>query len=505
MDGVEFGLTITGNTAITAGDRVYVASSRPGVDYLFYKIGNGDWQPYQPGNDTPLTAGAALTPFTHSISVSATSHEMRLKIVSTVPGTSQIAFGTNAQDAQEYANGRMPSNSLIFIINQRKFDATFISVSASEQLLLYVDGYYNYGYGSPTTPSAGEKNMAASADQKLANNADAYLLNAMLISNGVPAGGRDVFFSVQSGSGVTLSASKSTTTASGRAETRISANAAGTVDILARASGVAEQIGAGIRRDLVSLIFSASSNVVAGNIVQGLRLETISAGVKLRWDTLSGGVGYRVYRSQNANEDGLSLTEAVVTGNEFIDVGVLPNTIYYYAVRQVVRGANASTGQREEVGPATNKVAVTTPSSILGQNLTAPSAGAVKKSMLMALNAPGMNVFGNLQEIDPGRDTTPLLRKDRTMVPIRAIVEAMGGSAGWEESNRQITLQYRQNTVFMWVDSYNITVNGVQKTMDVAPTIINGRTMVPLRFAAENLGCEVEWLGDTQQIVIVYY
>ena len=40
--------------------------------------------------------------------------------------------------------------------------------------------------------------------------------------------------------------------------------------------------------------------------------------------------------------------------------------------------------------------------------------------------------------------------------------------------------------------------------MDIAPEIINGRTMLPLRFVAENVGCLVEWIGSTKEVVIVY-
>ena len=389
MDGVEFTVSIKGTAAITANDRIYVATSRPDDDYLYYRLGTGEWQRYHPGNDTPMGAVATLTPFTHTTNVSSTTHEIRLKIVSNRPGTSQIVFGTNAFDAQEYAYNRTSSNALLNIINQRRFDAAFINASNNEQLLLYVDGYYNYGYGSPTTTSAGEKNMALAADQKPSGGTDYYTVSAMVISGGMPASGRDVFFSIPTGTGGTLSATRQATNASGRAEVRVSANAAGSLDVLARASGVAEQLGMSSRKDIVSVTFG-------------------------------------------------------------------------------------------------------------------PSVASTKNVMLMNINNPNMSVKGGNQEIDPGRGTKPMLLNGRTMVPIRAIVEAMGGTAGWEDTNRQITLQCNEFTVFMWVDSKEILANGVRKTVDVAPTIVDGRTMVPLRFAAENLGCEVDWVESTQQIIITY-
>jgi hypothetical protein len=57
----------------------------------------------------------------------------------------------------------------------------------------------------------------------------------------------------------------------------------------------------------------------------------------------------------------------------------------------------------------------------------------------------------------------------------------------------------------MWLDNQTISVNGVNKEIDVPPTTRNQRTIVPIRFVAENLGSEIDWLNSTQQIVIVYY
>jgi len=59
--------------------------------------------------------------------------------------------------------------------------------------------------------------------------------------------------------------------------------------------------------------------------------------------------------------------------------------------------------------------------------------------------------------------------------------------------------------VEMWLDKTNIQVNGQNKTIDVAPTTINGRTMVSVRFVADNIpGCGISWDGDTKSVVITY-
>jgi hypothetical protein len=238
----------------------------------------------------------------------------------------------------------------------------------------------------------------------------------------------------------------------------------------------------------------------------GYKSESVNlVGIRLEWSPVSGGVGYRVYRSEVKGELGIPATDFYTIGHDFIDVNIKPNTTYYYTVRQRLREATVS-GTPEQFGAESNQVEVRSPGTILGDNLTRPNASAVKKVIVMKIDDPMMTIAnGSRQEIDPGRGTVPLIRNSRTLVPIRAIVESMGGTVGYNDSTREISLRYGQQNVSMWPDNQNITVNGASKTVDVAPAVINARTMVPIRFAGENLGCAVEFINSTRQVVIVYY
>lgn len=124
--------------------------------------------------------------------------------------------------------------------------------------------------------------------------------------------------------------------------------------------------------------------------------------------------------------------------------------------------------------------------------------------IVIQIDNKDMSVNGIAREIDEGRDTTPVVISSRTMVPIRAIVEAMGGTISWDGSSQQITLIANGNTVNMWVGKTEITVNGVRRQMDVPLIVQNGRTYVPLRFAAENLNAEIDWINSTREAVITY-
>jgi hypothetical protein len=106
-------------------------------------------------------------------------------------------------------------------------------------------------------------------------------------------------------------------------------------------------------------------------------------------------------------------------------------------------------------------------------------------------------------------DSPPLIMNGRTLVPIRAIIEALGGTVGWDGTARKATVALGSTTIELWIGKNAAKVNGANTPIDIAntkvvPEIINSRTMLPLRFVAENLGCSVEWTDATKSIVIVY-
>jgi len=124
---------------------------------------------------------------------------------------------------------------------------------------------------------------------------------------------------------------------------------------------------------------------------------------------------------------------------------------------------------------------------------------------------PTMTVNGVSQEIDPGRGTKPVIIPEwsRTVVPIRSIVEALGGTISWDEIERKVTINFKGTTIELWIKNPEAKVNGTMVYIDsdnhsVKPIIVNDRTMLPLRFVTESLGCDVDWDPDTRTITITY-
>jgi len=121
----------------------------------------------------------------------------------------------------------------------------------------------------------------------------------------------------------------------------------------------------------------------------------------------------------------------------------------------------------------------------------------------LQVGSPRMTVNGLVKAID-AQGTRPLISNGTTMVPIRAIIESLGGSVGWDAAARRLDIRLGSRTVTMWVGKTTATVGGRGRTMSTAPALIGGRTMIPLRFAAENLGCLVGWDQPSRGVMMVY-
>jgi spore germination protein YaaH len=131
-----------------------------------------------------------------------------------------------------------------------------------------------------------------------------------------------------------------------------------------------------------------------------------------------------------------------------------------------------------------------------------PSASGANKKIVLRIGDAFMDINGDRKEIDPGRGTVPVIKNNRTLVPIRTIIEALGGQVQWEAPKNLVTIQYDSTKIELTINSRKIVVNGSVKDNDVAPEIINGRTFLPLRFLLENLGFGVDWNPDEKVVTI---
>jgi len=104
----------------------------------------------------------------------------------------------------------------------------------------------------------------------------------------------------------------------------------------------------------------------------------------------------------------------------------------------------------------------------------------------------------------------PIIRENRTFLPIRYVAEPLGASLAWDGAQQKATITFQGKVIELWIGSNAARVDGKLVSIDsgnpnVKPLIVPpGRTMLPLRFVSENLGCQVDWNSSSQQITVTY-
>ena len=118
----------------------------------------------------------------------------------------------------------------------------------------------------------------------------------------------------------------------------------------------------------------------------------------------------------------------------------------------------------------------------------------LSKVTLLKINNESAIANGTSKLIDSANpDVKPIIDNSRTLVPVRFISESFGANVSWDDAAREIGVTLGDKEIKMTLDSESYTVNGEAKTLDVPAKSINGRTLIPLRALVEALGKEVFW------------
>lgn len=98
----------------------------------------------------------------------------------------------------------------------------------------------------------------------------------------------------------------------------------------------------------------------------------------------------------------------------------------------------------------------------------------------------------------------PEIFENRTFVPLRFIIENFGGDIQWNGKLQEITIENNHKKIKMKIGQKSYSLDGKTKSMDAAPRIVDGRTLVPLRFISESMGYDVKWFDMDKSILISY-
>ena len=121
------------------------------------------------------------------------------------------------------------------------------------------------------------------------------------------------------------------------------------------------------------------------------------------------------------------------------------------------------------------------------------SASAANSKNDIKIEINGKNVIS---------DVSPFIEKDRTLVPIRVISENLGYEVGWDNKSKKVTVKNNEKTIELVVGKKDVKVNDKVTAIDVPPMIKSERTFVPLRFISESFDNDVNWDNNTRTVKI---
>ncbi len=132
--------------------------------------------------------------------------------------------------------------------------------------------------------------------------------------------------------------------------------------------------------------------------------------------------------------------------------------------------------------------------SLVTSSVTALATTNTQKTSNISVTLNGMNL---------NFDVEPYVNNDnRTMVELRSIGENLGATISWNEDSRTVTIEKDNAILELVIDQQEYKLDGESKTMDTSPIIVNGRTMVPIRFVSESFGQNVKW-DAVKKVVLI--
>ncbi|MFB0841706.1 N-acetylmuramoyl-L-alanine amidase [Paenibacillus oleatilyticus] len=128
----------------------------------------------------------------------------------------------------------------------------------------------------------------------------------------------------------------------------------------------------------------------------------------------------------------------------------------------------------------------------------APSKSPTPKSSKPP--APPIQLVLNGKKLAP--EVAPRNVDGSVIVPVRIIAEELGSKVAWDEKQRKVTVVKDETNIQLFIDKKNATAGGKSFQLEAAPTIIEGNTMLPVRFVSEQLGVKVSWEEPTQSVIL---
>jgi titin len=220
------------------------------------------------------------------------------------------------------------------------------------------------------------------------------------------------------------------------------------------------------------------------NLVASAASPTV---VNLTWaDNAGNEDSYRAYRKEGTATAFVQVSPDLPAGTtSWQDTSAAPSLLYTYAVK--ARNPSGDSGW-------SNEASVTTPPAV--------------QSIVMKLTIDKKSY--TINGVSMMMDVAPVILESRTLGPVRYVAEALGAEVAWDPAERKVTLTRGSKVIELWIGRNTARVDGAYVLIDpqnpeVKPVILPpGRTMLPFRFIAEQLGAGVGWDPVKREVTITY-
>ncbi|MGS0764609.1 stalk domain-containing protein [Syntrophomonas curvata] len=138
--------------------------------------------------------------------------------------------------------------------------------------------------------------------------------------------------------------------------------------------------------------------------------------------------------------------------------------------------------------------------ALAGATLGALPTDRPSPEQAQAAGGSDLTILVNGEKIE--YDVAPVIEKDRTMVPLRALAESLGAEVEWLEQQNQVIVSKNDCHIKLTIGEPEAYVNGQKAELEAPARIIGNRTLVPLRFIGESLNAEVNWLPAERKISV---
>ena len=125
-------------------------------------------------------------------------------------------------------------------------------------------------------------------------------------------------------------------------------------------------------------------------------------------------------------------------------------------------------------------------------------------SAVLAKGADPIAVYVNGREL-LAEDASPVIRHDRTFLPLRVVTEELGYTVAWDGDKKEVTLTKGDASVVMIIGKKSYRLGDKTASMDVAPYLEKNRTFIPARYLGEATGLPVKWMPKERIVTVGSY